>query len=413
MRGALHCAAKELRVALRDPWALVLWLLVPLTVGAMVTSIAGGGAPPVATLLVVDRDQTVLSGMLTGALGQGQLAGVIDARTVEEAEGRLAMDNGDASALLIVPAGFGDAVLREQPAELELLTNPAQRILPGIVEEVLSVLTDGVFYAHRVFGEQLATIAAQIDDDAGDEALFSDATISQLSVGINAAVVAMIERLDPPALQLAASEEVIEDGPSYALIFFPGVIFMGLLFASQGLSNSFWRERDDGTLRRTLASPLSLGQVLAGKVIAGAAMLVLLTSVLAGVGFLFHGLRISAWLPAIAWLTLSGLVLFGLMAFLQLIAPSRKSASVVTNLAVYPLMMAGGAFFPFEAMPDWLVAIGRWAPNGYLLVHFKEFLIYDAGVGALVSALPVALATGLMMWLLCAWRLRAFAGAAT
>ena len=54
--------------------------------------------------------------------------------------------------------GFSDAVLREQPTTLLLLTNPAQRILPRIVEEGLAIVADGTFYVHRVLGPELREI---------------------------------------------------------------------------------------------------------------------------------------------------------------------------------------------------------------------------------------------------------------
>ncbi len=151
-------------------------------------------------------------------------------------------------------------------------------------------------------------------------------------------------------------------------------------------------------------------EIFLGKLISGAGLLLLLSAAMTTLGFLYHGLSPAGWIPTVLWLTLSGLVLYGLMALLQLIAPTRKSASLVTSILIFPLMMIGGAFFPFEALPDWLTAIGNWVPNGFLLERLKSFLIYDGGLAALASGLPIALAMAVFLWLLCAWRLRAFAG---
>ncbi len=411
--GALHCAGKELRIRLRDRWSLVMWMLVPLTIGGMITSITGGGQPqPTAELLIVDEDDSFISGLIMGALdqvGDGQL---IKATSVTRSEGQSLIDAGEASALLIVPKGFQDSVLKEEPSVLRLVTNPAQLILPGIVEEFLKVLVDGVFYLHRVFGDELKMIAQQVENlPEGQTELFQDAMIAELSISLNATAQEIAEQLDPPALALAEPENADDDSPdvSFALIFFPGIIFMGLLFAAQGLSDSYWKERDEGTLRRTMVSPLTLGEIFLGKLIAAAGLLLLLSAAMATLGFLYHGLDPLGWVPTVLWLTLSGLVLNGLMAFLQLVAPTRKSASLFTSILIFPLMMIGGAFFPFEALPDWLTAIGNWVPNGFLLERLKSFLIYDGGLAALVSGLPIALAMAVLLWLLCAWRMRAFA----
>lgn len=416
IHGALHSAAKELRIRLRDRWALVMWLIVPLAIGGMITSLTGGegGPQPTAELLVVDEDQSFVSQLMIGALGQGQGAELIQMRNVERAEGEALIAAGDGSALLVVPAGFADAVLNEEPAELSLVTNPAQQILPSIVEEFLKVFVDGVFYLHRVLGDEIKIVTAQVDALGDDDTeLFDDALIAELSVAINDAMETLAEHLAPPVLDLADSaEEDDSGGPSFALLFFPGTIFMGLLFASQGLSGSFWQEREDGTLRRLVASPLSLSEIFSGKLLAGTVLLLLLTGILATLGFLYHRLSPAAFVPTVLWLTLSGLVLTGLMSFLQLIAPSRNSASLLTNILIFPLMMVGGAFFPFEALPDWLSAIGQWVPNGFLLERLKGYLIYGEGVSWLATGLPYALAMAVILWALCAWRLRAFAGAA-
>lgn len=411
--GALHCARKELRIRLRDRWALVMWLLVPLTIGGMITSLTGGDSPqPTAQLLIVDEDDSFLSGLLVGALGQVQDGQLIQSQSVTREEGEARIAKGDGSALLILPEGFGNAVLNEEPSTLQLVTNPAQQILPGIIEEILSVLTDGVFYLHRVFGDELKTISTQVNNAPdGTSEIFSDTLVSKLSVSINDAAESLVEYLDPVALDLAeASDEDEESDLSFALLFFPGTIFMGLLFATQGLSDSYWKEREAGTLRRTLVSPLSLSEIFLGKLIAGAVLLFMLAGAMTTLGFIYHGLDLFYWLPTVLWLTLSGMVLYGLFSLFQLIAPTRKSASLITSILVFPLMMIGGAFFPFEALPDWIEAIGGWVPNGYLLQRLKDFLIYGEGLNSLAMALPYALTMAVALWFLCAWRVRAFAG---
>jgi len=69
------------------------------------------------------------------------------------------MARGEASAVLIVPKGFSDAVPRNQRCQLKVVTNPSQRILPRIVEEIASVLADGAFYLNAIAGDQLRVFA--------------------------------------------------------------------------------------------------------------------------------------------------------------------------------------------------------------------------------------------------------------
>jgi ABC-type multidrug transport system permease subunit len=45
--------------------------------------------------------------------------------------------------------------LRNEPIKLELVTNPSQAILPGMIEEVTGILVDGAWYLHQFVGDDL------------------------------------------------------------------------------------------------------------------------------------------------------------------------------------------------------------------------------------------------------------------
>ena len=77
------------------------------------------------------------------------LLGVV-ARDVARGEGEARINNGEASGFLTIPEGFQDAFLNETPVTLTLKTNPAQTILPGIIENVTEILLDAGFYLQRL-----------------------------------------------------------------------------------------------------------------------------------------------------------------------------------------------------------------------------------------------------------------------
>jgi hypothetical protein len=197
-------ACKDWARLRRDPLALVLWLGIPLVVGALMTLLAGGreGPKPQAHLLVADEDDTFLSGFLVGALSQERAGGFVRAEAVTAAAGRARMDDGDASALLVIPAGFSRAVLGTGTAELELVTNPSQRILPGIVEEMLSMLTDAVFYLQRLLGDDLRRMA-----DGPPPGGAADEWVAGISVRIRHLVDGLEGTLFPPVIEVAFGPE--------------------------------------------------------------------------------------------------------------------------------------------------------------------------------------------------------------
>src|SRR5262245_29614638 len=172
MRYLLVAAAKDIRRRLADPAAFAVWIGLPLLLGGLLSFINDdNAAPPRATVLVVDEDETFSSGLLLTAL---ERAPTMELQTVSIDEGHRRIDDGDATALLVVPKGFEQAVLDASPAsnppgdglksvpssaELTLVTNPAQQILPNIVEETLEIVVEGVFYAQQIFGPALRRIA--------------------------------------------------------------------------------------------------------------------------------------------------------------------------------------------------------------------------------------------------------------
>ena len=119
------------------PRRCVMWMGLPIVIGALMSLLSSGGGPALkAHLLVVDEDKSLVSGLVASAGQQGQLAEYAGrSKSLDAAEGRAKIDAGDASALLTIPKGFQDGVLNDRPVTLALVTNPAQRILPGIIEE--------------------------------------------------------------------------------------------------------------------------------------------------------------------------------------------------------------------------------------------------------------------------------------
>ena len=99
-------------------------------------------------------------------------------------------------------------------------------------------------------------------------------------------------------------------------------------------------------------------------------------------------------------------LLFGLIG---LYAPTRRAAAIINSISLFALMMIGGSFFPFEAMPSWMVTVGQWSPNGLVLRQLKDFLFDRHPVSALFIGVVVLVATGALLFLLSAIRTRTFA----
>ncbi|MFT6713595.1 MAG: hypothetical protein ACJAVJ_000874, partial [Planctomycetota bacterium] len=150
---------KDLLRRLADPTSLLLWLGIPLVLGSLM-SLAfqqDSGSGPKALLLLADLDRSKISEMLAAPAGGPDVPVEIERVALEE--GRARIEKGEATALVVLPKGFGDSILLNQPCTIEIVTNPAQTILPGIVIGMMETLTEAHFYAHRVLGDEIQMIA--------------------------------------------------------------------------------------------------------------------------------------------------------------------------------------------------------------------------------------------------------------
>ena len=398
---------KDLRRHRRDFWKPLLWGAIPLIVGGLLTLAMGGdeGGKPLVHLLIADEDDSALSGIVKGAFSQGEMAELFQAEVVSQEIGRQQLDQGAASALLIIPAGFQKAILDDQPCQLTLVTNPAQRILPGIAEGTIGVVVDAVFYAHRLFGDEVKEIADQLSVDGdGPTAL----QIVAVATRVGAIVEQISEHVDPLRIKLETeidvaqqdSEEAksgVENDVLVTFYILPGILLMALVFMGEGLSGDIWIERSQGTLRRMITTPGTLFEFLAAKLVAGMFVIGCVSSLLLVIGIAYFELPWQNLPLALAWMILSGAVLSAAMQLVQLWVSSQRAGSVITNSIMFPLLMIGGSFFPFEAMPKWMAAIGVWTPNGWMLTELKAILLSQA---TLSSLLPATLALVVILVLL-------------
>lgn len=409
MRFVWRTALKDFHRHRRNPVEFAVWFGVPLAVGTLMVLASGGrsGPKPQAHVLVADEDDSLLSNFLVGAMTQEAAGGMMRAEAVGRADGRARLDQGEATALLIIPAGFSDAVLLEEPATLELITNPAQRILPGIVEEGLSILVDASFYAHRVVGEDLRAFAG---GPAEGSNTFPDQQVADFSVRINRLVESLSTYLSPVVLDLhtsADADDETEEQPGFALLFLPGILYMSLLFMAQGLADDLWHEREQKTLRRLVVSPQGVASFLGGKLAYGIGLMFAVSLVALLVGYGYFELDADGLPLAVAWAAFSGGILLIAMMLLALYSASQRAANILTMVLIFPLMMLGGSFFPFEAMPSWMVEIGTFTPNGWALTQLKSILRQEIEPRALMLAWVGLLFVGCALFWLASRRLRA------
>jgi ABC-type multidrug transport system permease subunit len=348
---------------LRDPSQLAVPLGIPLVLAVLMSLVFGREpATPRGFLLVADEDRSIASTRFLDGFRREPLNKMVVIENVTREAGRARIDRGDGSAFLIIPKGLQQAFLMNLPCRLELYTNPSQRILPQMIQETLSITVDAASYFRRG-----GTPLIEVENVALHEA---------------------------------------KPTRSFAAIFLPSSLFMGLLFLASGTAADIWKERTAGTLRRIASSPVSMASYLMARVVFVA--LLYLVVAFAGVAAAqrLAGLPVPDLPAAALWMAFVGTVFYLFFLWIAVQPATQRAASVLANLVIFPLAMLGGSFFPFEWMPGWMASIGKLTPNGWALSQFKAIL--DGAVDSTHLATSAALLTALsaVVFLLTVRRLR-------
>lgn len=161
---------KDLLRDARHPWGLVVYMIIPVLTALIMSLVFSPQADiqknVVVDLAVLDRDDDFLSSVLRSISGQGDAAENLRLHFVEtEAEGIRMLERRKASAFVVLPENLTVDLLNGDSTALTLFKNPAQAILPKVVEEGLLVVCIGVSQALNLLQPELRAIRDMIQRD--------------------------------------------------------------------------------------------------------------------------------------------------------------------------------------------------------------------------------------------------------
>ncbi len=222
-----------------------------------------------------------------------------------------------------------------------------------------------------------AIVGAFSQEQLGDLIIVEQVSVEEGSLRINEGEASGFLTI-PEGFQDAFLNETpvtltLKTNPAQTIL--PGIILMAVLFASNSLATDNWAERDKGTLRRLVSAPAALTGFITGKAVAALAIMGGVTSVVLLAGFVYHGVAWAKFIPSLLWVSLGGVGMFAWFAAIQMLLPNNRAANLVTTILLFPLLMAGGSFFPLAALPEWIADIGRLAPNGFIVDRLSNELV--------------------------------------
>jgi ABC-2 type transport system permease protein len=412
MASAFTIALHHLRRIVRNPGLILLLVAIPLTLavieyGAFGRTAAAGRLPPV-KLLFLDEDKSFLSGAVPQVFAGGPMKDSFELATVPDRESaRRSFQRNQASALIVVPAGFQAAVLDGSRADLVLYKNPIQGISPDIAQSVLEM---AVVIGNGLYGQaiepirRVRVIVGQDREPTTDEVadISKGFFLAGQRLGSLGAVKDLTVAVKRPG-ERAATTAFGTDPKQFFAYVFPGLVIFALMFIAQSLAMRLLRDRLRGLQRRLTVSPASAASVIGGGVLYLVAALFVLLLVLALIGALVF--RIELRNPPALLAIGAGFAVFaaGLHLLSIALARSDRSASFVGTVAVLLLSLIGGTFIPAEQYPPLLQRLAVLVPNGAAQQGFIDVLVHHRGLADIGGRLAVTWSWGVLMLAVAAW----------
>ena len=387
LRTTLLVAGKDLRQRLRDRSALVIAFIAPFVLAAIIGLAFGGDDAFRASYAVADADRgPVAAGFTDGVLASPGLRDLVTVREVDPGEARALVDRGEVDAAFLLPAGLTASVQQGRPATVTVVEagdNPiAGQVARSLAEAYAAELT--------ATGPAVTTAL----DAAGPPA--TEAAARRLEE--RAAAGRLPVRLAEGQVGGRTIEAASYFGPSMAIFF----LFFTVSFGAR----SVLAERQQGTMRRLLATAAPPGGVLAGKALAAFVLGTSSVLVMWLATTVVFGADWGEPVAVVALTVSSVLSAIGITALVVTLARTDEQADGYSSLVVFTLALLGGNFVYLAQLPEALQRVSLLTPNGWALRGFVDLVADGGGLATVAAPVAVTLAVGLVTGALALHRAR-------
>jgi ABC-2 type transport system permease protein len=398
MRKIVAIAWKDALVRFSSRSELLFFLVLPVVFTFVIGGGLGGSAPDDERLpvLVVDQDGSELSAEVVRALGE---SGTAQASLAQRAEAEAKLAGDDASAWVLIPAGFAEMVRAGNSVALEVRarTNDPNGLaveiaLNAAVSQVSRPLS--VAQASLAEAEQRRPFGSEAERAAYYEAGLRAAREAFASVPARLAVTQPAAAPASSGLNLAAQAST---GQLITWVFIP------LL----GTSALFAYERRQGTLRRLLTTPARKAIFLLGTITGQLALALVQMALL--VAFGIYVMRLD-WGTSPAGL---GLILFtfglasvALGTLLGTFVKTESQGNSASIMLGMVMALLGGCWYPREFFPAVAQAASRALPTAWAMQGLTDLVMRGQGLSAVWPEAAVLAGFAAVFFVVGVWRFR-------
>ncbi len=416
MRAVLALAFKDLRVFSRSKSAMFFTFAWPLIVAVMFGMLFGGSNRPSPRLAVavIDEDGTPGSAAFIHGI---ETSDSLNVTRLPRAEGLEAVRTGRRMAAIVVPAGFGAArerLFAGPPPTVDVWVDPSREAEAGLLEGLL--LQQGAEVLQELFtnpSQSQGRVRSMLDDLQRSGAAGTQPELERFLGQLESFLGSEASQLAAPIdggdagegwqpLRVTRHAMLRErTGPRSGYdVTFPQAMLWAIFGCVMTFGGSFVTERVRGTFVRLQVSPMSRGEILAGK--AGAAFLAIVgvLSLLVALGVVAFGVRPQSWLALLAAVVSAAVAFVGIILMLASFLKTEHAVGGIGPAVMMPLFLLGGAMIPLMVMPEWMLAVSHVSPVKWAILGFEGAIW--RGFGAMEMLLPcgILLGVGLVTFVL-------------
>lgn len=383
-------ALKDIRIFLNDRRGLLMAFAVPIALITLFAFAFGGAGrgeekPEPRKLVIADLDQSAQSKMLIADLDSLEEFRV----TVTTADSATEMVmKGKRAAVLLIHEGFGDSVTNRTTPVVEIKFDEAEgpevAILSGALYGKLNEFTGRMKYGSLL--------------PAPPPGKYDSAAIDSMMSAPGAVYAPLTPKPNIEVRQTAVLKQA-ENSPGLVHAV-AGTAIMMLLFSVTAMGMAMLDEKQEGTLKKLICSPISPTSILFGKMISVNIISMMQLAVMFIYGWLVFGLDIVHHIPSLLimiFCTAYACSSFGV--FLVSFAKSRAQVQGMSTLVIMTMSALGGSMVPSFIMPAFMqklgvITVNYWGVQGFYDIFWRDLAVTDS---AFLTKVLMLLAIGTVL----------------
>jgi len=414
IKQVLNLAWKDFQIIIRDRGMLAVIIGMPMLFGLIMSSAYSGNQSSSNSILipvaVLNQDDGRYSASVLEIMDQ---IDVLDITKLPSSEGLDSINQellaGSFTAAVIIPQDFSSNIETYKGSEITLLVDPQKKEFGDILQNILYASLAPVV----VEGEIRYGIRSVMDTGGITEKLSPEmaAATEAQTLGV---VMTRLQSMFATSLIPVKLVTTARD-PNAPINFFnlliPGFTVFFAFFLVGVIGESIFKEKDDGTYRRLMAGPIRRGEIVAGKMVAFGAMVVLQVFILFGVAAGFFSMDLGKSPLGLILLTIClSLVVTSMGLMVAALSKSGKQADSVSMLLAFLLAGLGGCIqfglTPLFLQDNFIATLSRFVPQGQALWGYYRLINQNAGLVDILPNMGFLLLMAAIFFGIASWRLK-------